>query len=171
MNRTVICCLIIVLGCFCLTGCVNAKKMVVDQTSFGITHPVTIALKVTGGSPGAVFYASGTIPLKKYRSAVKMSLEKSNLFEGLVEENVADCLLNVNLSWAVAESSGFYSHAVVNSEWELVKRISGENFWSTSVVGNNGSANINTSLEKAAKSNIESALSQISELDLKNTEY
>lgn len=173
MNRTFICCLIVIFGCFCFSGCasLDVGKMVPDQTSFGVQHSATVALKSSGGSSP---FLSATIPPDKFGNAVKMSLEKSNLFKELVDETTADYILNVVLTYA-GINSAFYMNAWVTAEWDLIDRASDKSVWSAEVSGQGGASvgeafsgakRQYMALERGAKANIEDALSQIGKLNL-----
>lgn len=57
------CRIVLVLALPWIVGCAASLKienMVTDQTSFGAQHPVTVAVRATGGSPGVQWF-SGTI--------------------------------------------------------------------------------------------------------------
>jgi len=176
MNRMNVCCVALMLGCGCFSGCasLNVENMVTDRTSSGVQHPVTVALNVKGGSPGVQWY-SATIPPKMFGDAVKKSLEKSALFKEIVDEATADYLLNVVLGYA-GSHPGFNMHAWVTAKWDLVERASGESAWSAEIKGDGsasaGEAFVGTerqylALERGAKANIEDALSQMAKLRLK----
>ena len=176
MKRMNVCCVVLMLGCFCFSGCASLKveNMVTDRTSLGVQHSATVALNAEGGSPGVQWF-SGTISAKAFGDAVKMSLEKSALFKGLVDEATADYELNVVLTYA-GSHPGFTMHAWVTAKWDLVERASGENAWSAEIKGDgsasvgeafSGAARQYMALERGAKANIEDALSQMGKLRLK----
>ena len=60
----------------------NTQNMVTDQTSFGVKHGSTVALDIAGGDPD-LWYSSALDP-EELEEALRMSLEKSALFRGIV---------------------------------------------------------------------------------------
>ena len=168
--------LVLMLSCLSFAGCgsLNVKNMVTDHTSSGVQHSATVAVSAEGGSSGVQWF-SGTISPEAFGDAVKMSLEKSDLFKGLGDKTTADYLLNIVLTYA-GSHPGFTMHAWVTAKWDLIERASGESAWSAEIKGD-GSASVGDALsgaarqfialERGAKANIENALSQIEKLHLR----
>jgi len=147
--------------------------MVIEQTSFGIQHPATVALGVSAQSQG-VNPRSKTISPEAFREAVKISLEKSALFKSIVGEDIADYVLSADLiftgSHAGASMTGW-----VDVSWILAERASGDNVWSAEIstegqVGAfeafNGMTRQNMAIERGAQANINQALTQIGQLTI-----
>jgi hypothetical protein len=165
--------LLLVLPCF--VGCASLKieNMVINQTSSGTQHPVTVAVKTIGGSPNVKWY-SATITPEEFQKAVTISLKKSDLFKAIVGQDIADYLVNIDLTYA-GSHPGFSMTAWVNVNWILVERKSGQRIWSAEITGEghagageafNGEARQYIALERGAQSNINQALNQIRKLRL-----
>ena len=160
---------------FCLVGCasITPDKMVADKPSYGSHYNHTIALNVTGGTPGVKWF-SGTVEPEEFQEAIRRSIESSKLFSQFTDKVAADYLLSVNLNYA-GSHPGFNMTAWINTTWILSSRASGKSIWTNEVategkatVGEafNGGARQFMALERAVKANIETALTQMGALKL-----
>jgi len=156
-------------------GCagIRSENMVPPGASFGAHHNRSVALKVSGGSPGVQWF-SVTITPGQFEEAIRLSIENSKLFRQITDQAGADCLMSVNLAYA-GSHPGFTMNAWVNATWTLNERATGRAIW-TKDVSTQGSATMGDAvmgahrqcmaLERAAKANIESALSSLGQSKL-----
>ncbi|MHC5209586.1 MAG: hypothetical protein ACYTG2_02585 [Planctomycetota bacterium] len=151
----------------------NTQNMVTDQTSFGVKHASTVALDIAGG--GRELWYSSALDPEELEAALRMSLEKTALFRGIVGLDTADYVLSVNVTYAGIQS-GPSPTAWVNADWTISARGSTDRIWAAQVVakGRVGVEEIPESgtresiaFERGTKAVIDKALRQIGELHLR----
>jgi hypothetical protein len=152
------------------SGCasINVENMVTNHSVLDSPkHPVNLSVEVIGGSPGVQWY-SKTIKPEDFKKAVLLSLEKTEFFKEIVNQDIADYLLKINLTYA-GSHPGFTLHAWVNAKWTIYRKVDNEIVWTADVSGEgsatvgdalSGEKRICMALERAAQSNINHALTE-----------
>ena len=158
-----------------LVGCatIHPDKMVPDPTPEASQHDRSVALRVTGGTPGVTWY-SRTVSRADFEEALRRSVERTRIFNSIADDATADYILNVDLGFS-GSHPGFNMTAWLNARWALVSRSTGATVWGKEIKGDgtasmgeafNGATRQCIALERAAKANIQTAFADIEALSL-----
>ena len=160
-----------------LVGCASPaikEELVIDDTSFGITHPYSVSVIAGGGGEtSATDYTN--ISNEDLAGAIEESIIKSKLFSSVVQGDSADYKLSVYLVSMSKPMFGFSFTIDMEMAWSLVNTKSGDAVMRESIksshTGTAGEAfaavtRIRIAVEGAAEDNIRQGLKKIAALPL-----
>jgi hypothetical protein len=161
-------------------GCahIHPENMVPEKTIFNTQHECTIALNVSSSNPeAAILWLGGgqTMKPEEFQEAIGRSIKYTKLFRQIANPSSADYILSVELKFA-GSHPGFGMHAWVLANWSLSERVTGAKVWAKDAKGDghadaseafDGGVRQVLAIERAAKDNIDTALTEVGNLHLK----
>ena len=171
--RLILVCAAIVYMAGCASPASN-QALIVDDTSFSITHPYSVSVSAAGGGEtGAMDYTN--ISNEDLASAIEESIIKSGLFSKVVQGDGADYKLSVYLVSMSKPVFGFSFTIDMEMAWSLVETKTGNAVLRESIKSSHtataGEAfaavtRIRIAVEGAAEDNIRQGLRKMAELPL-----
>jgi hypothetical protein len=160
-----------------LGGCAtpsNPQAMSVQKLQLAKKHAAALSLNVTGGSETSSAGAS-KISNIDFTTALKNSIESSQLFAKLLEAGTADYHLEVMIARLDQPMMGLNMTVTLETNWTLTRKSDSSVVWQkaipstyTAKMGDAfaGPTRLRLANEGAARTNIEQAIQEISALSL-----
>jgi hypothetical protein len=160
-----------------LGGCAtpsNPQAMSVQNLSLAKKHAASLSLNVTGGNETSSAGAS-KISNADFATALKSSIESSELFARLLETGAADYHLEVMIARLDQPMMGLNMTVTFETNWTLSRKSDGSVVWQkaipstyTAKMGDAfaGPTRLRLANEGAARANIEQAIKELSALSL-----